>query len=384
VTDSSKQKRRTKVEGRDTANIYLSRSGSFEIAYRIDGKLTWFTCPAGWKLAEVKAKRAELTVARNEGTLVSVPASLTVAEAATEWLEECRPDWSANTYRNAEAAVRKYIVPVIGNVRVRDLNEDHVWKLVTKMDGLKTSTQALYLRMLSGLCGHLIDTKKLSSSPVTSFSRQRRAKRRMQDKSDKRVKVIENVDLLLAHTQEPYQLLVKTACLSGLRIGEVLGLRACDIGDGVIHVRGQLDRETRAWTPYTKTPESRREVTVSTELTDELRHSDAIGEALLFRNASGQGHWSQVVEHAFRKACDRAGLDSGLTFHCTRHTAASRWIAEGRPVAYVQHQLGHRSLVTTLNTYTHLWRREEEDARARAAGDAAYRELSRPKLHAVD
>lgn len=55
------QPRRLKMKG--TTGIYQSRSGSYEINYRADdGRLVWKTI--GTNLAEAKAARAELVVAK--------------------------------------------------------------------------------------------------------------------------------------------------------------------------------------------------------------------------------------------------------------------------------------------------------------------------------
>src|SRR5438094_10573473 len=88
--------RRTKVVGKGCENIYESRSGRFEIAYRSAGKLQWHSMPAGSTLAETKAKRAEMTVAKNDGTL-ALPTKETVAQASARWLEENGSQWSGST-----------------------------------------------------------------------------------------------------------------------------------------------------------------------------------------------------------------------------------------------------------------------------------------------
>ena len=50
-----------------------------------------------------------------------------------------------------------------------------------------------------------------------------------------------------------------------------------------------------------------------------------------------------------------AGLPDGLTPHELRHTAASLLIAHGAGPKSVQAQLGHSTIVTTFDTYGHLF-----------------------------
>ena len=43
-----------------------------------------------------------------------------------------------------------------------------------------------------------------------------------------------------------------------------------------------------------------------------------------------------------------------IRFHDLRHTYASLLLANGAPMKYVQHQLGHSSITMTMDLYTHL------------------------------
>lgn len=383
MQDTSSPKRRAKLEGRDSAGLYRSSSGRIEIAYRVGGKLCWHSMPAGSSVAEARAKRAELTVKKSQGTLAA-PSKLTVSQAVTAWLEEGQTRWAPSTYSSREAAMRLHVVPTIGTVRLRDLTDDHLWLVVLALrkNGSGNSTIKLALSQIAAVLGHCVDAKQLTIVPKLS------ARRRAQigDGGSKDVHVVSDVAALLASAEEQWVLLLKTAALSGLRLAEVLGLRTRDVESGVLHVAGQLDRKTRAWTPRLKTPSSRRDVIVPSGLTDELSAAAKSDDpdALIFTASNGEGLWAQVAERAFARAAKKAGLDESLTFHALRHTAASRWIYEGRSVGFVQHQLGHKSPALTLSIYTHQWNKAAEGDAAREAADVAYAEATpKPKLKLV-
>ncbi len=59
--------------------------------------------------------------------------------------------------------------------------------------------------------------------------------------------------------------------------------------------------------------------------------------------------------HNVRRACRRvlklAQLPPHFTPHSLRHTYASILISEGKPIPYVQAQLGHASITLTVDTY---------------------------------
>jgi hypothetical protein len=67
-----------------------------------------------------------------------------------------------------------------------------------------------------------------------------------------------------------------------------------------------------------------------------------------------------TVSRAWHKEALR---DAGLRvipLHALRHTASAAWLSTGRPLMYVQRQLGHAQITTTERLYGHL---EESSAR---------------------
>jgi len=70
-----------------------------------------------------------------------------------------------------------------------------------------------------------------------------------------------------------------------------------------------------------------------------------------------QRHWDSAVE--------RAGVPR-FTPHGLRHLFASHLLQKGVEISYVSKQLGHASIYTTINTYTHFLPRSSA-ARAQLA-----------------
>ena len=70
-------------------------------------------------------------------------------------------------------------------------------------------------------------------------------------------------------------------------------------------------------------------------------------------------HPDTVRKYGLHAAVKNSGLDQPgkprLRFHDLRHTYASLLIAQGVNVAFASRQLGHASVSTTLNVYTHLF-----------------------------
>jgi len=64
-----------------------------------------------------------------------------------------------------------------------------------------------------------------------------------------------------------------------------------------------------------------------------------------------------------KEALRDAGLRD-MPLHSLRHTAAAAWLSTGRPLMFVQRQLGHAQITTTERRYGHL---EEAFVRSGAA-----------------
>lgn len=75
---------------------------------------------------------------------------------------------------------------------------------------------------------------------------------------------------------------------------------------------------------------------------------------LVFPNSNGNYQSADnLAKRRFLPALNRAGIDK-IRFHDLRHTYASLLFANGAPMKYVQHQLGHSSITMTMDLYTHL------------------------------
>lgn len=75
---------------------------------------------------------------------------------------------------------------------------------------------------------------------------------------------------------------------------------------------------------------------------------------LVFPNSNGNYQSADnLAKRRFLPALNRAGIDK-IRFHDLRHTYASLLLANGAPMKYVQHQLGHSSIIMTMDLYTHL------------------------------
>jgi integrase len=212
---------------------------------------------------------------------------------------------------------------------------------------------------LSTLSGCLRTAKRrglIAANPVAELNRDERP---AQTARDKRVLTEDEIARLL-EVGESFRTMIAVMIFSGLRIGEVLGLRWTDIDtdEGFIRVKSQLNLKREL--VQTKTASGRRDVVMAPQLAKLLlEHKMAsrrkTAEDFVFPAPDGRGRDQRSTSRGIERALKRAGLDGQrLSAHAFRHTFASLLIVGLKldPVA-VAKQIGHSNPATTLRVYSH-------------------------------
>ena len=165
-------------------------------------------------------------------------------------------------------------------------------------------------------------------------------------------------EALLARLSEPVSVLVTVAALTGLRVGELLALRwqVIDVRAGTLKVQESVSGG-QFQTP--KTEKGIRTIPLGPFACDILRrHRGRTLETqptdLVFTSPTGRLYSaSNLLRKVIQPAARSAGLGR-ITWHQLRHVHSSLLHNLGVPAKITQQQLGHASVATTLNIYTHV------------------------------
>lgn len=167
--------------------------------------------------------------------------------------------------------------------------------------------------------------------------------------------------------------------LSGLRRGELLGLRWQDIDFDTQMIRicqtSNYIPKKGVYVDTPKTATSNRPLRLSRSaflLLEEYKQwqdhqKKLLGDAWededgrVFTTDFGAPMFPDSISQWFKKFVERTGLPK-VTVHSLRHTYASLMIAEGTPLVVVSHQLGHAQTSTTSNLYAHVIASSEAQA----------------------
>jgi integrase len=150
----------------------------------------------------------------------------------------------------------------------------------------------------------------------------------------------EEEETLLRNAAPYIQDLIRFALNTGLRIGEIFGLRwsNADWEKGILNVFAPKTQKTRV-------------VPLNSEVQKVLEYW-ALGkrnEFVFYNPETGKPFVD--LKAGFALACRKAGI-SGVTWHTLRHTFASRLVNRGVDIVTVQQLLGHSTVTVTMR-YTH-------------------------------
>ncbi len=372
--------RRTKVAKHPGVYYRESRIGRrYEITFLdATGARRWRTVDGGLREAQAALEDARQRSRHGERT---APASAPrVADYADAWLER-KTKLRERTREKYEVNLRVHVKPRLGRLKVSDVREDDVARLVREMEvaGKSGATIQGVLVALGGMLNAAVRDGLLPSNPVHRLQRDERPRI---GRKEKRALSTDEIALLLDSAPDGYRAFLATAVFAGLRLSELLGLRWSDVDfdGGLLHVRRQWDRSGVYSEP--KTADSVRAVMLIPSLVRTLAEHRVASrfsgddDPVFVSSAGTPLGWRNVERRGMNVAVARAGLDRvpgkrRPTLHDLRHTFASMLIAHGLDVVFVSRQLGHKDPTVTLRVYADLFDRARHTDLARAAIEAA-------------
>lgn len=300
------------------------------------------------------------------------------AFAETQWTTLVLPTLKLSTQHGYRNVLSKHVLPYWRDWRLRDIGKLDVQQFVADKFQQKAGWQTVRnaWTLLSGILETAVEYGYLTVNPARGVKFPPQALREAPA-------MIAGDDFakLLSEVVEPYRMMIGLIAATGLRIGELLALRwrSLDLNIGTLTVRESVF-EGKMQLP--KTLKARRTIPLGPHAVKLLKeHRDRSprrsDDDLIFPNREGASmRESKVLRRVLQPAAERAGLGR-VTWHQFRHIHSSLLNDLRVPVKIAQEQLGHASISTTLNIYTHV-----VDASHRQAIEALERQLfpTVPKL----
>lgn len=342
--------------------------------------------------AEKELRRLLRTV--DDGNHVD-PTKKTTGEWLTAWLATVREEVSPQTHQRYSELVHNFLIPSLGALPIAKLATSHIQALYTslamggrrdgKPGGLAARTRRQIHAVLRSALTRAVEDQIIAHNPAAVFKKKRLPKIERHDPTV--LSAGQSVRLLAAirHSRVYWPVLI--ALTTGMRRGEVLALRwrHIDLDRGVVSVVGSLEQtKTGLRFKSTKT-DKERAVALPGYAVDELRRLKVQqaeellvlggrqdGDTLACARADGEPLQPRSLTHEFSVLMSRMKDIPRVRFHDLRHSAATQLLTLGVHPKIVQERLGHTTISTTLDLYSHVVDGLQEDAAAKL--DAALRD----------
>ena len=303
---------------------------------------------------------------------------ITFSAFCTKYLEQKKTSLSPNTYVFYEMIIRTELIPMFGNMKLKEIKTYHVQQFIQYLatekkrnDGVEGGISATTVRRYTTVLRSILTLAYKLDYINEDVGSSRKIEFPKEAPTEIEVYTVEEVsEILKALETEPINIktLVEIAIFTGMRRGEIVGLKWGDIDfeNQKIHVKRSIYK-TKEGKAQEKDPKSKygiRTISIPEHLCKTLvayraqqdRHISFLGDAwknldYVFTEEDGYVMNPQTPTKQFSHFLRRHGIRH-LKFHGLRHTSATMLLANGCDIKTVSTRLGHADIDTT-NIYVH-------------------------------
>ena len=322
-----------------------------------------------------------------QGTVI-LDADITVADYMQHWLTLVKARIQPRTYQSYEQIVRTHIVPALGHLRLQRLDRSHAEALYARLladggrkDGKPGPLSRRMVRMVHDVLKRACEEARRAgirtTNPLDDLKPPKAEARRIDCWTPR-----EAATFLAATEGDYYGAIWVVALRTGLRVGELLGLRwedcALSIPRPELRVRQVLQDQkgTLSIKPVPKSDSGTRAValtpaTVAALSAHRTAQIDAAQRAATWPHpelvfpapSTGTLMQPRNLTRHFQGLWARAGVKR-IRIHDLRHTHATLLMLAGVNPKVVSERLGHKDVAFTLRVYSHVLPQMQTDAAA--------------------
>ncbi len=354
---------RCRICGNKTRGTCKCSAAKYYIVYPIGSRRKWEV--VGKSKKEAERRLAERITQLNNGTYQQ-PNGIFFRDFIKIWLRDyAKGHTKESTFRSYESMCENKIIPALGDIRLIKIHPGTIQSFISRIsNGSKRKTANNFLVLLKTIFKYAEIWGYNRINPTRFIKKEKEDTREMDNLNP------EEIQLLLNHSEEPYRTMFLTAIMTGMRRGELFGLQWGDIDWNrnmisvkrglfwLIHDEKEAKDKARWRFVSPKSKRSIRSIDMSPTLSKALQiHRIKCPVSpfdLVFCNKNGNPiDPDNMVHREFHPTLVRAGLRK-IRFHDLRHTYASLLLAQNENLKFIQSQLGHASIQTTIDRYSHL------------------------------
>ncbi|NLF50091.1 MAG: site-specific integrase [Leptolinea sp.] len=293
-------------------------------------------------------------------------ATMTFHSFVELWLATIKENRREKTFIQYRNVMNNHILPVFGSSRLQDLQPIKIENFLNqkKKDGIGDRTCQLMYALMRTALNSALKKGLIGRNPMYAVE-----KPRVREIRNKIVLEPEQIQQFLITSEgNRLSMLYHLAIVTGLREGEILGLRWSDIDwkkrrlciqrqvqripqKGLVFSAPKTQSGVRRIAVGELTMDKLRKHKTNQELEKELAGFHWVENDLVFPSVIGTPMDPHNLLKEFKAMLKKAGLPE-MRFHDLRHTSITLILNEiGAPVKAAQQRAGHASPSTTINIY---------------------------------
>jgi integrase len=347
----------------------MRSDGRWEVRLWVRGRRHTRALPVGTTRGMAERAREDLARADRDGRAIGSPRQ-TVADYLRSWLDvTATKTLRPRSLERYTGVIEQHVLPTAGTIPLERFSRQHVEDLHGLWGSRLSSASVRYNHaVLRSAFREAVEWHLIERNPTHAVRPPRRVLKPMRALTAAQVRL-----LCEGARGDDLEALFVLAVTTGMRLGELLGLRWSDVeldpsGLSRVVVQRTLVRVSGRWLfGEPKSARSRRGIVLSQRAVTALRahrarqkrQRRATGPAwadhdLVFADDHGEPLFgSHVTERRLKPLLRRLDLPP-IRFHDLRHTAATLLLTRGINAKVVSEMLGHGNVQLTLETYTHV------------------------------
>jgi len=354
-----------KRRGNNEGTIFQISSGKWRAQVSVQGKRLSFY---GQTRKECQDWIKETSRKIDDG-LTYKGSKTTLKQFILEWLTMKSTTLEPETLKQYKHFALDYIIPELGNIILINLRADQIQTMYNLYieNGIGLRSIEYTHSVFRGCLNHAVKLNILSKNPTDGADPPKPKPEEIIVLNENQ---IQSFMITVQSLQPEHYALYKLALTTGMRKGEILGLKWEDFDwdRRTLTIKRQLKKESNKGF-YFSSPKSKagiRTIKLGEGIITTLRNHYRLKiqqrpefrpewreVELVFSREDGSPIRYRWFYKGYKKLLKTAGLPE-MTFHGLRHTAATQMLVNGIDILTVSKRLGHSKPSVTLDTYGHM------------------------------